>query len=85
MLMNSNEKIEDVMKIVKSLEDFDLLIKGITKTFEKKKIKRSGFLGMLLSTLDDSVFKKICWQVLFDLVKEQLKQRKISNSDLSSD
>ena len=40
---------------------------------------------MLLSTLDDSVFKKICWQVLFDLVKEQLKQRKISNSDLSSD
>ena len=84
MLINSNEKIEDVIKIVKSLEDFDLLIKGVTKTFEKK-IKRSGFLGMLLSTLDDSLFKKICWQVLFDLVKEQLKQRKISNSDLSSD
>ena len=84
MLINSNEKIEDVMKIVKSLEDFDLLIKSATKTFEKK-IKRSGFLDMLLSTLDDSLFKKICWQVLSDLVKEQLKQRKISNSDLSSD
>ena len=39
MLMNSNEKMEDVVKIVKSLEDFDLLIKGITKTFEKKKSK----------------------------------------------
>ena len=39
MLINSNEKIEDVMKIVKSLEDFDLLIKGVTKTFEKKKQK----------------------------------------------
>ena len=57
MLINSNEKIEDVMKIVKSLEDFDLLIKGVTKTFEKK-IKRSGFLGMLLSTLGDSLFKR---------------------------
>ena len=39
MLINSNEKIEDVMKIVKSLEDFDLLIKGVTKTFEKKNQK----------------------------------------------
>lgn len=39
MLINSNEKIEDVIKIVKSLEDFDLLIKGVTKTFEKKNQK----------------------------------------------
>ena len=57
MLMNSNEKMEDVVKIVKSLEDFDLLIKSVTKTFEKK-IKRSGFLGILLSTLGDSLLKR---------------------------
>ena len=41
--------MEDVMKIVKTLENCDLLITGITKTIENKiKEQRGAFLGMLL-------------------------------------
>ena len=37
-LINSNEKIKDVMKIVKCLEDSGLLIKGVSETtFNKVK------------------------------------------------
>ena len=32
----SNEEMEDIMKIVKSLEDSDLLIKGISKTIQNE-------------------------------------------------
>ena len=40
-LITSNDKIEDVMKIVKSLEDFGLLMKGVSETIqiEGKKTK----------------------------------------------
>ena len=48
--------MEDVIKIVKSLEDSGLLLKGITGTVqnEVKKQKR-GFLSMLLGTLGASL------------------------------
>ena len=51
-----NEKTEDIMKIVKSLEDSGLLIKAVTRTVEKEAIDQSGaFLVMLLGTLGVSV------------------------------
>ena len=41
----SNEKLNDIMKIVKSLEEFGLLIKGVTKTIQnEKKNKTEDFL-----------------------------------------
>ena len=44
--------MNDIMKIVKSLEEQGLLIKGISKTIENEaKEQKGGFLGMLLSTL----------------------------------
>ena len=44
------------MKIVKSLEDSDLLIKGITKTNENQTKKLRGrFLSMLSVTLGASL------------------------------
>ena len=48
--------MNDVMKIVKSLEKSGLLIKGISETIknEGKKQKR-GLLGMLLCTLGPSL------------------------------
>ena len=48
--------MNDVMKIVKSLEKSGLLIKGISETIknEAKKQKR-GLLGMLLCTLGPSL------------------------------
>ena len=37
------------MKIVRSLEEFGLFIKGVTKTIENlAKVQRGGFLGMSL-------------------------------------
>ena len=52
-LIISNEKMNDIMKIVKSLEEFGLLINGVRKTIEiKAKEQQSRFLGMWLGTLD---------------------------------
>ena len=37
-LIYSNEKMEDIMKIVKSLEESGLLVKGISETMKKEGI-----------------------------------------------
>ena len=51
-----NEKREDIMKIVKSIEDSGLLIKAVTRTVEREAIDQSGaFLVMLLGILGVSV------------------------------
>ena len=43
--------MEDIMKIVKSLEDSGLLLKGVTETIENEtKEQRGGFLSIILST-----------------------------------
>ena len=55
-LIISNEEMDDIMKIVKSLEDSALLLKGFTKTIEKEaKAQRGGFLSMLLGILGASL------------------------------
>ena len=52
----SNEEIEEVMKIVKLLEESGLLIQGISETIKNEtKEKKGGFLSMLLGTLAASV------------------------------
>ena len=44
--------MNDNIKIVKSLEDSGLLLKGVTETFQNEaKEQKGGFLGMLLGTL----------------------------------
>ena len=49
-----NEKMNDVIKIVKSLEESGLLIKGVSKT-NKNKAKKGEFLIMLLGKLGASL------------------------------
>ena len=45
--------MKDIIQIVKSCEDSDLLIKSVTKTTgNKAKGQRGRFFGMLLATLD---------------------------------
>ena len=45
-----------IMKIIKSLEEFGFMIKGISKTIENEaKEQRGGFLRMLLHTLRASL------------------------------
>ena len=52
--------MEDITKVVKSLEDCGLLLKGVSETIqnESKKQKRR-FLSMLLGTLDASLLGNI--------------------------
>ena len=51
-LLISNEEINDIIKIVKSLEDSGLLLKGVTETVQNEvKEQKGGFLIMLLGTL----------------------------------
>ena len=44
-LIISNEEMDDILTIVKSLEDAGLLIKGVSKTIKNKaKKQKGGFL-----------------------------------------
>ena len=54
-LIISNEEMDDITKIVKSLKDSGLLIKGVIETIKNEARKqRSGFLDKLLDTLGAS-------------------------------
>ena len=46
----SDEGLNDIKKIVKSLEDNGLLLKGLIERIKVKE-QEGGFLGMLLGTL----------------------------------
>ena len=55
-LIISNEEMTDIMKIIKSLEHADLLIKSVSETIENEaKQQKGGFLNMLLGTLGASL------------------------------
>ena len=51
-LINSNEDMNDIMKIVQALENSDILLKEFTKTIKNEtKEQKGGFLSILLGTL----------------------------------
>ena len=55
-LIISNDEMKDIIKIVKSLEDSGLLLKGVTETIQNEvKEQKGGFLSMLLGTLGASL------------------------------
>ena len=48
--------MEDIIKIVKSLEDSGLLLEGVSETIKNEaKEQKRGFLSMLLGTLGASL------------------------------
>ena len=52
----SNDEMNDILKIVKSLEDSGVLLKGVSETIQNEvKEQRGGFLSMLLGTLGASL------------------------------
>ena len=56
-LIISNDDMQDLLKIVKSLEDSGILLNGITETVKNEvKEQKGGFLLMLLGTLGASLF-----------------------------
>ena len=59
-LIISNDEMDDILKIVKSLENSGLLLKGVSETIQHEaKEQRGGFLSMLLSTLGASLLGDI--------------------------
>ena len=59
-LIISNDEMDDILKIVKSLEDSGLLLKGVSETIQHEvKEQRGGFLSMLLCTLGASLLGDI--------------------------
>ena len=59
-LVISNDEMKDIIKIVKSLEDSGLLLKGVTETVQNDvKDQKEGFLSMFLGTLGASLLGNI--------------------------
>ena len=59
-LIISNDEMDNILKIVKSLEDSGVLLKGISETIQHEdKEQRGGFLSLLLGTLGASLLGDI--------------------------
>ena len=59
-LIISNEKIKDIMKIIKSLEESGLFLKDDSEIIENETKEQNGeFLGMLFGTLGASVLENM--------------------------
>ena len=59
-LIMSNDEIEHIIKIVKSLADSGLLLEGVTQTVENEiNEQKGGFLSMLLGALGVSILGNI--------------------------
>ena len=55
-LITSDDIIDDLLKIVRALEENDILLKGTSKTIKNEtKEQKGGFLSMLLGTLGASL------------------------------
>ena len=56
-LIISNEEMNNTMKIIQTLVNSNILLKGVTKTIksETKRQRRGGFLSMSLGTLETSL------------------------------
>ena len=60
ILIISKDEMDDILKIVKSLEDSGVLLKGVSETIQNEaKEQRGGFLSMLLHILGASLLGDI--------------------------
>ena len=59
-LIISNDEINDIIKILKCLEDSGLFLKGVTETVQNEvKEQKGGFLSMLLGTLGANLLRNL--------------------------
>ena len=66
-LITSNEDMQDLLKIVKSLEDSGILLAGIAEIVKNEvKEQKGGFLSMLLGTLGASLLGDLLTKNLSD-------------------
>ena len=70
-LMISNNEMKDIIKIVTSLEDYGLFLKGVTETVKNEvKEQKGGFISMLLRTLGAGLLGNI-FTVQGEIAKRQ--------------
>ena len=56
--------MDDSLMTVQTLEDSNILLKGVTKTIENEtKEQKGGFLGMLLGTLGASLLRNMLTEI----------------------
>ena len=56
----SNDEMDGIIKVVKSLEDSGLVLKGVSEIIQSEDKEQKGqFLSMLLGTLDGSLLGNI--------------------------
>ena len=59
-LIISNDEMNDILKVVKSLEDSGVLLKGVNETIKNEaKEQKRGFLSMLLRTVGASLLRNM--------------------------
>ena len=67
-LIIEQEDMKDIMKIIKALENSDILLKGVSKTIKNEtKEERGGFLSMLLGTLGASLLGNLPFHPLTNI------------------
>ena len=72
-LVIPDEEMNDIMKIVKALEDSNILLKGVTKTIKSEiKEQKGGFLSMLLGTLGASLLGNLLTRRRFVRAGEEI-------------
>ena len=65
ILIFLNDEMDDILKIVQSLEKSGVLLKGVSETIQHEaKEQRGGFLSMLLGTLGASLLGDVLSKVL---------------------
>ena len=74
-LIVSNDEMNDILKIVKSLKDSGVLLKGLSETIKNEANQQGGgFLSMLLGTFGASLFG--------DLLRKNLSGRGVIRAGL---
>ena len=67
LLIISNNEMDGILKIIKSLEDFGVSLKGVSETIQNEtKELRGGFLSTLLGTLGASLLGDLLTKSLLD-------------------
>ena len=60
ILIIPNDEMENIFKVVKSLEDSGLLLEGVSETIKyEAKEQKGGFLSMLLGTFGASLLGNV--------------------------
>ena len=70
-----NEDMNDIIKIIKSLEDLGVLINGVTETVKDEiKTQEGGFLGDLLAPLATSLVQPTISSVVKGINKRGVRR-----------